>query len=115
MLVDAGGVDDFADRSIRIVNVSGREIGIARWGERFFAIRNHCPDQGGPLCTGPLRAMLRGGPGDIVIADGTPVIACPWHHREFELDRGKEVRGITKAVVYPTSVSNGRVFIEIVV
>src|SRR5437660_142864 len=36
----------------KLVMVAGREIGIFNVGGRFFAVRNRCPHQGGPLCQG---------------------------------------------------------------
>ncbi|MCA1667024.1 MAG: Rieske 2Fe-2S domain-containing protein [Thermomicrobia bacterium] len=36
----------------KIVELAGRSIGVFNLGGEFFALRNSCPHQGGPLCTG---------------------------------------------------------------
>jgi nitrite reductase/ring-hydroxylating ferredoxin subunit len=115
-LTDVGAYTDFEDGTSRIVVVDGREIGVVRWGDRIFAIRNHCPDQGGPLCAGSVRAPLRAGPlGEHVtlsLDEGRPVIACPWHHYEFDLHTGHEVRGGRRAITYQVEMKGGRVYVR---
>jgi nitrite reductase/ring-hydroxylating ferredoxin subunit len=78
----------------RIVQAESRSIGRFRVGDRFFAIRNRCPHQGGPLCRGHL-------PDDAVAdASGSPRIstnplriACPWHGWEYDLETGQSLMG----------------------
>ena len=116
-LVDLGAVADFEHAVPRVFAVGEREIGVIRWGDRFFALRNHCPDQGGPLCAGvvrtPLSADLWEGHVELTLdEDQPPVIACPWHHYEFDLDSGNELRGGRKVVTYRVEVSGGRVFVR---
>ena len=43
MPVDVGPVSDFEDRRFRIVQAQGREVGVLRWRDRFFAVHNRCP------------------------------------------------------------------------
>jgi nitrite reductase/ring-hydroxylating ferredoxin subunit len=111
--VDVGSVSDFEHAVPRIFVVGDREIGVVRWGDRFFALRNHCPDQGGPLCAGavrqPLSADLAQNHVDLKLDDSPPVIACPWHHYEFDLDTGQELRGGRRAITYRVQVVEGRV------
>jgi len=115
-LVDVGAESDFEEGRSRLVVVDGREIGIVRWRGRIFAIRNHCPDQGGPLCAGPVRSLLEAGPaGDHVtlsLDEGRPVIACPWHHYEFDLHTGHELRGARRAITYLVEREDGRVYVR---
>ena len=115
-LVDVGPDADFAHGVPRIFTVAGREVGVVRWGDRFFAMRNHCPDQGGPLCAGPVRLPFTAGPVDehvsLSFQEGRPVIACPWHHYEFDLQTGHEVRGGRRAITYKVEVDGGRVYIR---
>ena len=35
-----------------IVDIAGRSIGVFNVDGRFYALRNSCPHQGGPLCLG---------------------------------------------------------------
>jgi nitrite reductase (NADH) small subunit len=115
-LVDVGAEIDFENGAPHIVVVDGREIGVVRWGNQFFAMRNHCPDQGGPLCAGPVRLHLAAGPvGEhvaLTLEEGRPVIACPWHHYEFDLQTGHEIRGGRRAITYQVEVEAGRVYLR---
>jgi nitrite reductase/ring-hydroxylating ferredoxin subunit len=55
------------------VRVGGREIGIFRVGERYFALDNACPHAGAPLSEGDL--------------DGSTII-CTAHGWEFDVCSG---------------------------
>lgn len=57
-----------------LVEVKGREIGLFRIQEEFYAIDNLCPHHLGPLVEGQL--------------DGC-VISCPWHAWTFDVTTGK--------------------------
>ena len=57
---------EFPPDARRIVRVGGREIGVFRVGDRFYAIRNRCPHQGGPLGLGRLaRRIVADAPGRV--------------------------------------------------
>jgi nitrite reductase (NADH) small subunit len=116
-LVDVGADAEFVNGAPRIVVIDGREIGVVRWGDKFYAMRNHCPDQGGPLCAGPVRLHLAAGPAgehvELAFEEGRPVIACPWHHYEFDLQTGHEVRGGRRAITYQVEVDGGRVLLKV--
>ncbi len=115
-VVDAGAEADFEHGVPRMVTIAGKEVGVIRWGDRYFAVRNHCPDQGGPLCAGPVRSLLAAGPADehvqLSLDEDRPVIACPWHHYEFDLQTGHEVRGGRRAITYRVDVDEGRVHVR---
>ena len=77
-----------------VVSVQGREIGIFNVAGRLHAVRNVCPDQSGPLCQGdifgridaevtPDRQLRE------VLLNDRPVIACPWHAWEYDLETGE--------------------------
>ena len=42
----------------KIVEAAGRSIGVFNVGGEYFALRNRCPHQGGPLCEGLLWGLL---------------------------------------------------------
>jgi nitrite reductase/ring-hydroxylating ferredoxin subunit len=82
--------DEIAPGERKLVTIGGRSIGVFNVGGEYYALRNRCPHQGGPLCEGtqfaPLRATVPGEPyrrGD----DGT-IIRCPWHGWEFDIRTG---------------------------
>ena len=111
-----GAVSDFEHAVPRTFEIGGRQIGVVRWGDSFFALRNQCPDQGGPLCAGavrmPLLAAIAGDHVELAEEEGRPVIACPWHHYEFDLRTGHEIRGGRRAVTYRVELAGGRVYVR---
>jgi nitrite reductase/ring-hydroxylating ferredoxin subunit len=115
MTVDVGQLDDFREGQVTIVVASGREIGVVRWSDDFFALANLCAHQRGPLCRGTLSPRLESGePGAMELAEGAPVIACPWHGWEFDVRTGRAVWDEGYAVrTYPVQVENGRILVEL--
>jgi hypothetical protein len=73
MKVVVGKVCDFANGDRKIVEVNGKSIGVFRIGDRFYALRNRCPHQFGPLCLGTLAPRaVSAGPGDVRLDAGPP-------------------------------------------
>lgn len=111
MRIVAGRVQDFAPGERRIVKVGRRSIGVFRVGERFYAINNHCPHQGGPLCLGrTVPWAVADAPGQPRLADDERVlVACPWHGWEYELATGQSFLGPGEPPVrrYRVSVEDG--------
>jgi nitrite reductase (NADH) small subunit len=87
---EVGSLEDLQEGRIRLVQAGGREIGLIRWGEEVFAVRNVCPHVAGPAC-GAVRARLRAEPTQrTLIADHErPVLVCSWHRWEFDLRSGR--------------------------
>jgi nitrite reductase/ring-hydroxylating ferredoxin subunit len=84
---------EFPPGERRIVTAGGRSIGVFRVGDRFYALRNRCPHQGGPLCTGHvLRRVVSDEPGVVRHSDEA-LIACPWHGWEYDLATGQSFAG----------------------
>jgi nitrite reductase/ring-hydroxylating ferredoxin subunit len=94
MKVVVGLVADFADGDRKIIEVNGKSIGVFRIGDQFYALRNRCPHQFGPLCMGTLAPRaISDGPGDVRMDPGPPLIACPWHGWEYDLATGQSFAG----------------------
>lgn len=94
MKVVVARVRDFEPGQRRIVEVGKRSIGVFRVGDRFYALNNHCPHQGGPLCLGRTKPWLRStGPGDYAVSGEDALVACPWHGWEYELSTGQSFLG----------------------
>ena len=93
-------VENVPPQEGRSVSVAGREIAIFNLGDRFSAIENECPHQGGPLCDG--------------IVSGTTIV-CPLHGWRFDLDNGLATRASRPAcvAVYPTRVEDGIILIDV--
>src|ERR1700722_19609287 len=94
MKVVVGRVSDFANGDRKIIDVNGKSIGVFRVDDQFYAIRNRCPHQWGPLCLGDFAPRaVSGGPGDVHLDSGPPLIACPWHGWEYDLATGQSFMG----------------------
>jgi nitrite reductase/ring-hydroxylating ferredoxin subunit len=99
-------VADFKPGERRIVELGRRSIGVFRVGDRFYALNNHCPHQGGPLCLGRTSPWaLSSGPGDFRMEDETALLACPWHGWEYDLETGQSFLGPGEAPVRSFDVS----------
>ena len=69
-------------------------------GGRYHAVENRCPHQGGPVCEGHVTGTLlwdeaARGP---IWTDELPILVCPWHGIEFNLDTGRGLGGIELAL-----------------
>ena len=91
----------------KIVEVAGRSIGVFNVGGRFYAVRNSCPHQGGPLCLGPTIGLVTSDrPGEFRYERDGEILRCPWHGWEFDLATGRSVFDPTRTRVrsYPVEV-----------
>ena len=88
-------------REGRAAIVDGREIAIFNLGDRFVAVDNRCPHQGGPLADG-------------IVANGA--IVCPLHAWKISLHTGSVERpsGIVDCVrSYPARLEAGIVHVQL--
>jgi nitrite reductase (NADH) small subunit len=118
VLVDAGAFEELEERRPRITVVEGREIGLIRWGENVYAVRNICPHQFGPVCRGHTMPLITGDLDGNRFADPErPVLVCPWHGWEFDIASGTSAWGDTpyryKLKTYPVEVREGRVLVDV--
>ena len=83
---------EFPPGTRRIVEVRGRSIGVFNVDGAYYALRNTCPHQGGPLCQGTLTGtMIPSEPGNYVYGMKNRVLRCPWHCWEFDITTGKMI------------------------
>jgi 3-phenylpropionate/trans-cinnamate dioxygenase ferredoxin subunit len=83
-------VEEIPPGGRKIVEVAGRSIGIFRVGGEFFALRNRCPHQGGPLCAGTLGGLISApSPGEYRYSRAGEILRCPWHGWEFDIRTGQ--------------------------
>lgn len=111
MKVAVARVADFPPGERRIVRVGRRSIGVFRVGDRFYALNNHCPHQGGPLCLGRTAAWMESSmPGEFRLSEEDALIVCPWHGWEYELSSGRSFMrpGDAPARGYGVRVEPGR-------
>jgi nitrite reductase/ring-hydroxylating ferredoxin subunit len=86
---------DFPEGTRRIVQLPEDEVGVMVHGGAFYAYRNRCLHQGGPVCEGTIlgkvEANLR--PDKTVVgeyfSETDAHLICPWHGVEFHLADGR--------------------------
>lgn len=103
-------VDEIPSGGRKIVEVAGLSIGIFNLGGEFFALRNRCPHQGGPLCEGKTWGALQARiPGRVEYARAGEILTCPWHAWEFDIRTGQSWWDPARRRVrrYPVSVEPG--------
>jgi nitrite reductase (NADH) small subunit len=112
-----GSVDDFPPRTIKVVRVGSRSLGIANAGGMFYAILNVCPHELSPICEhGTITGTtLPSSVGEVEYGLEDRVLRCPWHGYEFDLQTGQALftkfRGRLRT--FPVSVEDGDVLVEI--
>ena len=109
---------EMSDGERKIVIDDKVEIGVFRVDGAYYAWRNDCPHQGGPVCQGklmqgveerldPQRRSL-----GIHYRAGSLHIVCPWHGFEFDVRTGRHAgfAGMRLAS-YPVKVRDGEVYV----
>lgn len=83
-------VEELPPGERKIVEVAGRSIGVFNVDGEFYALRNTCPHQGGPLCKGRITGFLESNePGDYRYTRRGEILRCPWHGWEFDVKTGQ--------------------------
>jgi len=75
--VEVGKSGELAEGAMKGVVIEGREILLARVGDRYYAADNRCPHMAARLSEGSL--------------EGT-VVTCPRHGSQFDLSDGHVIR-----------------------
>lgn len=110
---------DIPERGRKLVNLEGRPIGVFNVGGRYFALHNRCAHQRGPLCEGILfprhSATVDANRRTVEFLDhDNPVLCCPWHGWEYDLESGRCLADETRGVrTYPVRVDGGEVIVSI--
>ena len=102
-----GSVEEIPPGTHKIVEVAGRSIGVYNIGGDFFALRNTCPHQGGPLCEGRVTGFIMARvPGEYSYTRRGEIVRCPWHGWEFDIKTGQSWFDPqqTRVRAYPVSV-----------
>ena len=86
----------------RTVEVDGVPVTVFNLGDRYVAYVDRCLHQGGPVCSrGTLHPFLTAEiepSGEVreYFAEGSRVIACPWHGWEYDLETGEALWNRTR-------------------
>ncbi len=110
--IEVAKIEELKSGTMKTVIAGGREILLARVGDKYYATDNRCPHVKGDLSRGKL--------------EGT-VITCPLHGSQFDISNGQVVRWlkgglmskIGKALklsrnlaVYNVKIEDGKVLVE---
>ena len=84
-------VDEIPPGERKIVEIGGRSLGIFNIKGDFYALRNICPHQGGPLCQGRLTGFLMADKpgGEYRYERRGEILRCPWHGWEYDVTTGQ--------------------------
>ena len=105
-------VDDIPPGQRKIVSVEGRSIGVFNVGGDFYAIRNQCPHEGGPLCEGVVSGLVSSKtPGSYEYVRRGEIVRCPWHQWEFDIRSGQSWfdPAKTRVQTYETTVETAQI------
>ena len=117
-LVEVGPATDFEDGDHELVQVGRAEVGVIRSDGEFYAFRNQCPHDGGPVCTGEVHRKLVGefvGPGERVERSYSDekVLSCPWHGWSFDLETGVNLADDSIVLpAYDVVVEDGVIYVD---
>ena len=76
----------------KIVDLDGISVGVFNVKGSFYALRNRCPHQGGPLCKGRLIDFWDSPrPHEYRFSREGEILRCPWHGWEFDVTNGLSV------------------------
>ena len=108
-------VDEFPEGTKRILPVGRYGIGVYNVKGTFYAIANHCPHEGGPLCEGRQagRTIIDDSAvgGASTVQDGEWVY-CPWHQWGISLATGTTaVKPEWSVRTYPVRIVDGNVVV----
>ncbi|HUX88067.1 MAG TPA: Rieske (2Fe-2S) protein [Chloroflexota bacterium] len=87
-----GRVSEIPPGQRRIVELEGRSIGVFNVKGTFYALRNACPHQSGPLCLGKLKGLLTAtDQNHLQYSREGEIVRCPWHGWEFDVTSGRSI------------------------
>ncbi len=85
-------LSEFPPGSRAIVAAGRQSIGVFNIEGELYALRNHCPHQGAPLCLGMVSGTtIAGEPYEYVYGRENEIVTCPWHGWEFEIASGRSI------------------------
>ena len=111
--IEVAKTEELKSRTMKMVMAEGREILLARVGDKYFATDDRCPHMKGDLSQGKL--------------EGT-VVTCPRHGSRFDITSGQVIRWLKGGIIssigkvlkaprplttYNVKVENDRILLEI--
>jgi nitrite reductase (NADH) small subunit len=82
--------DELPDGAATTVEALGTTVALFNVGGRIYALDNGCAHDGGPLCHGRVTGTLTSPrPYEYRFDAGRPVVTCPWHGWQYDLETGR--------------------------
>src|ERR1700704_6263323 len=83
---------ELPDGGRHTITVDRREICVFNVDGRLFALRNVCPHEQAPLCFGAIAPTNESDTvGEYRLWSGGPILMCPWHRYEYDLETGRNL------------------------
>jgi len=104
---------DFPPGSRMTVEAFGTTVALFNIDGRLFAVDNHCPHQGGPLCHGRISgALLPSLPYEYRYGREGRVLNCPWHSRQYDIETGESlIDSLVRVPVYDVRIEGEEVML----
>ena len=111
--IEVAKIEELKSGTMKTVTAEGREILLARVGDKYYATDNRCPHMKGDLSQGKLEGF---------------VVTCPVHGSQFDISNGQVVRWLKGGLmskmgsalklskdltVYNVKVEDNRVLVEV--
>jgi nitrite reductase/ring-hydroxylating ferredoxin subunit len=115
VLVKVAELEQLPEGGNLVTRIEGREIILIRRRGEVYALRNICPHQSQSFEKGITRArIIADRTTRHYVADrGAPVLICPWHGWEFDLQTGQCVIDAEyRTRSYRVSVDDGGIYLE---
>jgi len=111
--IEVAKIEELKSGTMKTVTAEGREILLARVGDKYYATDNRCPHMKGDLSQGKLEGI---------------VVTCPVHGSQFDISNGQVVRWLKGGLmsklggafksskdlaVHNVKVEDGRVLVEV--
>lgn len=90
---------ELKDGTMKLVNVAGKDVLLARIGDQVFGVSNVCPCRRCDLSKGRLNGYI---------------VTCPCHGWRFDVRTGEYLKTKEKLLTtYKCKIENGKIYVEI--
>jgi 3-phenylpropionate/trans-cinnamate dioxygenase ferredoxin subunit len=90
---------ELKDGSMKLVNVAGRGILLARYAGQVYGVSNRCPHMGCSLANGTLKDYI---------------VTCPCHGWSFDVRTGEYQKAKQiKLITYECKIQDGKIYVKL--
>ncbi len=93
------GESELRGGSMKLVNVAGRSLLLARYGDQVYGVSNRCPHMGCSLANGTLKGYI---------------ITCPCHGWSFDIRNGEYQKAKEiKLMTYTCKIQDSKIHVNL--